>query len=351
MHAHKAAAGIFLCLLVTNVRANARQAPASPQNGEVVAIGKDSAAVAEINGRKVTLRELEQKEAGRLLQARSQYYEAERQALDRLIDDTLLALEAERRKISVDQMLAAEVNSKVQDPAEEQLEGYYESMQTDEPFAAVRQQILLTMRQLRANKLRSVFLQSLRSKASIRIFLRPPSVEVALGGAPTRGSRQAPVMIVEFADYECPFCQQMHPLLQRLQDELGGRVAFTFKDFPLSMHPHAEKAAEAARCAGEQGKFWDYNDLLFRNPGNLEMTQLREDARALNLDATRFDKCLDTNEQASRVGADVSQGQLLGVSATPSFFINGHFLSGAVGYDALRAIVEQELQASAPPPK
>ena len=123
-----------------------------------------------------------------------------------------------------------------------------------------------------------------------------------------------------------------------------------FKDFPLPMHAHAEKAAEAARCADEQGKFWNFHDILFENQQKLELAQLKEYARTLKLDAARFDQCLDAGEQAAAVQKDIVQGQRLGLTGTPSFFINGHFLSGAVGYGTLREIVEQQLAMSARPP-
>jgi protein-disulfide isomerase len=115
------------------------------------------------------------------------------------------------------------------------------------------------------------------------------------------------------------------------------------------MHAHAEKAAEATRCAAEQGKFWELHDALFDNNQKLELAQLKEYARMLKLDATRFDKCLDTSEQAAAVKKDFAQGQRLGLTGTPSFFINGHFLSGAVKYSTLREVVEQQLAMSVSP--
>jgi protein-disulfide isomerase len=184
----------------------------------------------------------------------------------------------------------------------------------------------------------------------------PDSVSVALGlaqdvaldAAPIRGSRDAAVLIIEFADYQCPFCQQMEPRLKKLQAELGNNMALAFKDFPLSIHPYAEKAAEAARCAGEQGRFWDFNNVLF-NSSNLEVDQLKQYARLLALDSKSFDHCLDSGKEAAAVQRDVAQGHLLGIDGTPSFFINGRPFSGAVDYDTLRQIAERELPPAMPP--
>ena len=160
------------------------------------------------------------------------------------------------------------------------------------------------------------------------------------------GPENAPVTLVEYADYECPYCQRIYPELKKLQEEFAGKVAVAFKDFPLPTHPHAKKVAEAARCAAEQGRFWEFHDLLFDGHQKLDLPQLKEYARVLKLDAARFDHCLDAGEQAAAVQKDFAQGQRLGLTGTPSFFINGHFLSGAVGYGTLREIVEQRLAAS-----
>ena len=194
-------------------------------------------------------------------------------------------------------------------------------------------------------KARTAYLQSLRSKSTVRIALLPPAAELPLGNVATRGPENAPVVVVEFADYECPYCQAIDPEIKKLQDEFGGKVAFVFKDFPLPMHPNAQRAAEGARCAGVQGKFWEFHDLLFTKGKKIDVAQLKEHARTLNLDAARFDQCLDSNEQAAAVRADLAQAQRLGLTGTPAFFINGHFLSGAVKYNTLREIVEQQLGA------
>lgn len=308
---------------------------------------KGAAVVAEVGGQKLTRADLEQKQASKLLQSRYQYYLAEHEAVNQLIEDHLLEMEARREHLTVEQLLDREVTGKVKAPTEDQLQVFYEGLRTDEPFATAREKIAAAIRQIRLVKARAAYLQSLRSQASVHIALEPPEAEVALDNAPLRGPRDAPVLIVEFADYECPYCQRIHPELKKLEEEFAGKVAVAFKDFPLPMHAHAEKAAEATRCAAEQGNFWDFHDLLFDGHQKLELAQLKEYARALKLDAARFDHCLDASEQAAAVQKDSAQGQRLGLTGTPSFFINGHFLSGAVKYDTLREVVEQQLAACA----
>jgi protein-disulfide isomerase len=306
-----------------------------------------AAVVAEVGGQKLTRTDLEQKQAAKLLQSRYQYYLAEHEAVNKLIEDHLLEMEARGEHLTVEQLLDREVTGKVKGPTEDQLQVFYEGLRTDEPFATAREKIVTTIRQIRLAKARAAYLESLRSQAAVRITLAPPEAEVALDNAPKRGPQDAPVVIVEFADYECPYCQRIHPELKKLQAEFAGQVTMAFKDFPLPMHAHAEKAAEAARCADEQGKFWDFHDLLFDGHQKLELAQLKENARTLKLDAARFDHCLEASEQATAIQKDFAQGQRLGLTGTPSFFINGHFLSGAVKYDTLREVVEQQLAACA----
>lgn len=329
------ALGISLCAFASQ--------PGNDENGAAV--------VAEVGGHKLTRAELEQEQTAKLLQARYQYYLAEREALDQLIEEQLLEMQARREHLSVEQLLQREVGSQVKDPTEDQLQVFYEGLQTDQPFAAVRDKILDTIRQRRLIKVRASYLNSLRSQSSVRIALTPPSAEVALDNAPRRGPQGAPVLIVEFADYECPYCQRIDPELRKLQEEFAGKVTLAFKDFPLPMHPQAKRVAEAARCAAEQGRFWEFHDLLFDGHQKLDLTQLKEYARVLKLDAARFDECLDAGKQAASVQKDFAEGQRLGLTGTPSFFINGHFLSGAVKYSTLREIVEQQLADSVAPPQ
>ena len=298
--------------------------------------------VAEIGAVKLTMSDLEQQESSKLLQARFDFYQAESKALDDLIDTTLIAQKAKRENLTVDQLLDREIKSQIKDPTEDQMRVYYEGLETDQPYEAVRGRILDKIRALRINKARAAYIKTLRAESSVYVTLAPPSTVVDLENANVLGSKDAPVMLVEFADYECPYCQKVAPEIKKLQDELGGKLAVAYKDFPLPMHAHAEKAAEAARCAGRQGQFWAFHDELFRSK-ELDVDQLKAQAHALKLDSAAFDKCLDAGETAAAVQQDRQQGLRLGLSGTPSFFVNGHFLSGALDYAALRKIVDQQL--------
>jgi protein-disulfide isomerase len=310
-------------------------------NGSAVA-QKSTDVVAEVGSLKLTMSDLEQQESSKLLQARFDFYQAESKALEDLIDTTLLAQKASSENLTVDQLLEREVKSHIQDPTEDQMRVYYEGLETEQPYEAVRGKILEKIRAVRTNKARVAYIKALREQSTVYVALTPPSTVVDLGNADVAGSKDAPVMLVEFADYECPYCQKVAPAIKKLQGDLGSKLAVVYKDFPLPMHAHAEKAAEAVRCAGKQGQFWAFHDQLFSSK-ELDVDQLKAQARALKLDSPAFDKCLDAGETAAAVQHDREQGLRLGLSGTPSFFVNGHFLSGALDYAALRKVVDQQL--------
>jgi protein-disulfide isomerase len=303
--------------------------------------------VAEVNGTKITRADMEKEQAGKLLQARYQAYMAEQKALEDLIDNRLLAIEAARRQLTVEQLVAKDITSKIKDPSEDQLQLYYEDSNSNDPYETVRAKIIELIRERRTTKARAAYLQQLRGQANVLITLAPPVADFALGDAPRLGRADAPVKLVEFADYECPYCAKVHPHLLKLHEEFGDQLAIYYKDLPLPMHKQARKAAEAARCAGTQGKFWEYHDVLFSSRA-LDIAQLKKDARELNLDGPRFDKCLDSGAQAAVVQKDFEQGQQLGLGGTPSFFVEGHYFSGGVDYATLRDLVVQQLGAKKP---
>jgi protein-disulfide isomerase len=309
----------------------------------IPALGQnDASVVAEIGGRKVTADELAEKEAGKLLQAKYKYYIAERDALELYIEDQLLELQAKKEGVTLDELYKRHVAINVPEPTEDQLRFYYEGVQTDETYESARSHIIDTVHQLRTKKARDAYLAQLRAQYGVVVELSQPSAHVEVANAPRLGSENAPVQIVEFADYECPYCQNVNEDLRRLREQFGDQVSLVYKDFPLPMHPLAAKAAGAARCAGVQGKFWEFHDALFQTK-RIQVSDLKLQARTLKLDTARFDQCLDGDEQIAVVRKDAQEAKRLGLDGTPSFFINGHFMSGSIGYEKLRGTVLQEL--------
>jgi protein-disulfide isomerase len=307
---------------------------------------QNSNSLAVVNGETLTTSDLEHQEGNKLLQARYQYYQAERKALDDLIEQRLLEQEAHHQGITVDQLKKQEIDAKVKEPTDEQLEIYYEGMDSKEPFDKVKGKIRDHIIELRTAKQTTAYMDSLHLKSTIMVELAPPvaSVEVA-NAASIEGPPNAPAQLVEFADFQCPYCQKVNPDINKLMQEFQGKLSFVYKDFPLPMHANAQKAAEAARCAGEQGKYWEYHNALFTDK-KLAPEDLKLEAKTLKLDSAKFDQCLDSGKEAPCVNQDRTEGLNLGLSGTPSFFLNGHFFSGAVDYNQLHQMVVQQLNTT-----
>ncbi len=170
---------------------------------------------------------------------------------------------------------------------------------------------------------------------------RDESVQLELEGAPTRGSPMAQVTVVEFSDFECPYCGRAHPIVQQLLNEFEGRVRLVFKNFPLSGHPHAMTAARAAVAAGNQGKFWEMHDLLFEHQRQLEDEDIDRYAEQLGLDMERFHADMESPETQQKIDADREEGHRVDVHGTPTFFIDGRRFSEPPS--ALPAYIREEL--------
>lgn len=302
--------------------------------------------VLEVGETKMTLADFERVHPTAMFQARNAFYETQKKVLEGYVEDLLLEQQAKKENLTVPQLLERHVASTLpKDPSDESLRVYYEGVETNESFEAMRGKIADSIRRRRMAKARAAYIDSLRAQATVAVRLTPPRVQVPLNSTPVRGSRNAPVTLIEYADYECPYCQQIQPVLDRLRAEYSDKVAFVYKDMPLPMHGNAQKASEAAHCAGAQGRYWEYHDEIVSGKP-LAIANLKEVARGLKLDGARFDKCLDSGEQADVIKSSMAEAQGLGIQGTPSYLINGRFLSGMLTYETLRDIVEEELAGS-----
>jgi len=307
------------------------------------------AVLLEINGTKITLGQFEQKQPNVLFQARNTFYETERKATDAFIDQYVLEQQAKKENLTVDQLLDVHVTKTLPaDPTDESLRAYYDGLTVNQPFEAIKEQIKQHLRTVRATKAKTAYIKSLRDAAKVVVLLEQPRAPYSLKDTPVRGDAKAPVMIIEFADFECPYCQQIKPTLDKVEEEYKGKVAFAYKDAPLPMHTHAQKAAEAAQCAGSQGKYWEYYDALFQNK-QLDLPGLKDTARSLKLDGDAFDKCLDSGATADIVKGHLQEAESYGVQGTPSFLINGRFIEGVMTYEQLHAAIDEELKGAAHP--
>lgn len=306
--------------------------------------------VASVGDRRITASELEQQVGNGLLRLQAEEYAIKKRALDELVEQALFAAEAKRRGVSKDDLVKVEVEAKTQPVTEEEIRATFDAGK--ERMGAVSEAEALerigkSMRSSRERQRRSAFVKELRASVGVRVFLEPPRVNVEPGEGPSLGPANAPVTIVEFSDLQCPYCARAGSMLRQAQEKRAGDVRLVFRHFPLPMHPEAAKAAEASQCAQDQGKFWELHDRLLANQKALQVTELKKHAAEVGLDAPTFASCLDSGKHQQLVQEDIAAGRAVGVSGTPTIFVNGRLWVGAPSPDEMANVIEEELQRKA----
>jgi predicted DsbA family dithiol-disulfide isomerase len=308
-------------------------------------VAGETGAVAIVDGMPIPSEALDALIQGQLMELRQREDQVRRQALDDLIAQVLLEREAETRGVSVEELTRAEITDKAQVTLEEAT-AFYEANRSrfgTTTDAEAIPQIVEGLGRQRQRERRGAFAQELTARYPVEVLLEPFRVTVETGPGPVRGRPDAPITIVEFSDFECPFCVRARPAINQVREVYGDDVRFAFRHFPLSFHEQAPKAGEAIACAGDQDKFWEMHDRLWESPGQLQPADLKEHAVALGLDPEAFGQCLDSDRYASVVEKDAQAGAQLGVSGTPAFFINGRPLSGAQPFEAFAQVIDEEL--------
>ena len=308
---------------------------------------------ARIGDRAVTIRDLDEKwkkdDPAQNAEAIQMIYDGRKAALDAIIADSLIAEAAKKASMSPDGYLEAEISKRVKAVTDAEVSAFYKEninqMQgrTLEQIAPTITRYLTDQRRAQARE--AVVGELRKGGPAIRVSLAMPRMTVAISPSnPSVGSASAPITLIEFADYQCPYCGRVEPTLKRLRATYGDKVRFVWKDFPLTqIHPLAFKAGEAAHCAGDQGKYWELHDVLFSKQSELQVDDLKRHALTLGLNGETFNQCLDSSKYAERVRDGVAEGGQFGVNSTPTVFINGRRLSGAQPYEAFAAVIDEEL--------
>ena len=305
--------------------------------------------LAEVDGEAITADEVERAIGAPLRKLEQQIYSLKRRKLEALITERLLAREAGKRGVSLQALLEAEVSAKAEPVGEQEIDTAYRAQkaQLTGDEASGRQQIRTQLQGQKLAARQQAFLEWLRSQAQVVLHLEAPPdfrAEVSKEGAPSQGPARAPVTLVEFQDFHCPFCERVQPTLAQLVARYGERLKLIFRDFPIDqLHPQARKAHEAARCAHEQGKFWPYHDVLFAKPKKASSEELKTYAREAELDLGAFEHCLTSRTHQAAVQQDVEEGIRAGVTSTPTFFINGRLISGAQPLESFARLIDEEL--------
>lgn len=308
------------------------------------------AVVARVGARAITAAELEAAAARRLIEVKTREHDLKRQALDELVERELLRQEAARRGITVEALVDAEVSGKASPVGEWDVAAYRKAHPADfegKSDAQAREDAGSRARDERLAQRRFGFLAGLKARTPLSVTLPPPRVTVDVSGSPSRGPSDAPVTIVEFSEFQCPFCRRVLPTVREVEARYKGRVRLVFRHFPLARHKDAPRAAEAAECARDQGRFWEMHDRLFDNADRLGAADLKQHARAIGLDGPAFDGCLDSGRHRDRWRRDLADAESYGASGTPMFFVNGRLLSGAQPFAAFAQLIEEELKGTA----
>lgn len=322
--------GLFLAVVVS------AQSPEPSKSGQPVAT---------VDGQAIYEDELTATVQGQLLPLRNQEYEIKRKALDGVIEQKMLEAAAKKKGLSTEQFLVKEVDSKVPDPSDDETLGYYMGLKEriNRPFADVKAQLKEGLKRSMVQQARQDYTKTLRADSKVVVLMSAPRIEVNSDPTRVRGNPKAPVMIVEFSDYQCPYCHQVEPTVKALLAKYGDKVSLSYRDFPLSsIHSQAEIAAEASRCALEQGKFWEYHDQLFAT-SKLEKDDLFEYARNVKLDEKQFGTCLTSEKYKADIEKDLQDGRKAGITGTPGFFINGVEASGNQPQESFARIIDDEL--------
>ncbi len=307
-----------------------------------------SPVVASFGARVIRQAEVDAKVKDELLKLEDQLFELRAEAADQLAVEAIIAEKAKAANQTEEAWLVANVESGVPEPTDEQIDVLYQKARGRIPpgvsFDEVKPQLAQAVkRELRARRAQQVF-GALKAEAGYRLLLKAPERPRKLVEpvGPSRGAPDAKVVIVAFADFECPYCARANEAVQEVMKTYEGRVRLVFRHYPLSFHPHAARAAAAAVCAAEQGRFWEFHDALFASQ-DLDEESLKLQASALGLDDATFASCLTSERAQATVKRDLAAGKAAGVSGTPAFFINGIELSGARPPSDFARIIDAEL--------
>jgi predicted DsbA family dithiol-disulfide isomerase len=298
-----------------------------------------------IDGQPILQKDVDERASPQVLELSEKIFEVKEKTLNDLIDERLLNKEASRLSVTVQKLMEREVNTQFSEPTPAEVESYYLGIKDriGRPLEEVRDMISEYITSTRRQEAYQNYLRRLRAAANIVILLAPPRATVSIDPLRVRGPKDAPITIVEFSDFECPYCAEAEDTLRQLFMKYPTQIRLAYRDFPLELHVHAVASAEASRCAAAQGRYWPYHDMLFANQQRLESRDLSEFASQLQLNSNYFAKCTAQRSFARGVQRDVAEGQKLAITGTPAFFVNGIVLSGAVGLDEFSRVIDAEL--------
>lgn len=276
----------------------------------------------------------------------SRLYEIRKRALEQMAAEQALETAAAQAGKEREALLREEIEKRTT-VTDDEVKAFYEQNKArygDREFAKLEESIRRQLQQQKRLAAVEEYLGGLRASAGYESLLEPPRFEIT-GDGPSKGPDDAPITLVEFSDYQCPFCKNAEPIVAQVLERYPTQVRLVYRHFPLdNIHPLARAASEAALCAGDQDRFWDYHAILFRETPKLEPHLFVKYANQLGLDLEAFEACVAEKRHAAEVQADVEAGEKIGVAGTPSFYANGRPITGARGVEQFAAVIDEELE-------
>lgn len=327
-------------------------APASPVGGDI----DPSTVVASWDGGQVTYGDLSADIKTQLIKLQVDYlnqkYETESDALQNKVIEQLLTAEAKARGLAdPNALLDVEVKQKVTDPTDAEVADFYPQVARqlrNKPLEEVKDQVKGALRQRKERERFMAYIDEVKAKNNVKLNLPMPNLprmDVSVDDDPVRGSSDAKVTIIQFADFQCPYCGRAYATMSQVLKDYDGKVKMVFRDFPLGFHASATPAAIAANCADKQGKYWEMFDQIMPNQ-TVEESDLIKFAETARLDINKWQECRKDPAMLAEVQKDQADGAALGITGTPAFFVNGIMLSGALPYDQFKVLIDRELAGS-----
>ncbi len=306
--------------------------------------------VASVNGETIDLDMIRKSNRLEIYNAEKALYDLQYASLRSLLIKKLISLDPASKGMTEDQYLSRNV-IKPREISDQEVDAFIQSRNIPKSKinTNLKEQVRRFLLQSEIAGQIDQWVEQQEKKYKIVVNLKEPlepRFEVNIKHSAYRGNVNAPVTIVEFSDFECPYCSRANETLYQLQDIYGDKIKIVYKHFPLSsIHPMAQKAAEATICAQEQGmeKFWELHNVLFENFRSLTVGQIKDFAKNIGLEPAAFNSCLTSGKNSELVQLDLKEGMELGVESTPAFFINGRFIKGALPLDSFKELIDEEL--------
>lgn len=314
-------------------------------NGEVPEV------LATVGDDPITMTDVHARVGEALDKIETQYQRSRSKLVDSTIQailrDRVLMAEAKKQGKTVDELVAVEAGVPLE-PTDVEVNTWYEENRArigNRTLEQVRPQIVAFLREQRRKDAMYKLEERLDKDFKVKQYFEPYRLTFNNTGAPTSGRPDATVTLVEFSDFQCPYCQGFVPTLKRIEKEYGDKVLIVYRQYPIpNLHPNAFKAAEASLCANEQGKFWELHDVMFAEQQQLSVSDLKEKGRRLGMNSKKFDGCLDSGRYVEQVQNDQKEGLRVGINGTPTVFINGVLVEGgAVPFETIASIINREL--------